>query len=104
MVALGIGFFLVNVALYSFFVDQKLIHKIEATSAKNDTAQSMVMWTVTKQGLGTAYPTGAQYHQIGAAGVTYLGGNAYYLLQIQDWSTQPAPTPVANLTVPVIGN
>ncbi len=104
LVALGIGIFVINVAIYAFMYDQKLINKIEVIGAKNDVAASMVLWTISKQYSGTSYPAGPQFRQIGAAALTYVGSDQYFLLQIQDWSKNLGPNPpytVGKLTIPV---
>ena len=104
LVALGIGIFLVNVAVYAFIYDQKLISRIEVIGAKNDVLANMVQWSIAKQHYGTCYPVGPQFKQIGAAAVTYLGGEQYLLLEIQDWSKNLGANPpytVGRLTIPV---
>jgi type II secretory pathway pseudopilin PulG len=102
LVALAVGMLVIGVAVSAFAVDRNLIRRIQAVSAETRVERSLVVWAITRPGQGTAYPAGVQFHQIGAAAVTYLGGDHYYLMQVQDWSQAGAPpVVVCSLAVPV---
>ncbi len=103
LVALAVGLMVVNVALAAFTADRSLIRRIQAVGAETEVERSLVLWAITHPNQGTAYPAGIQFHQIGAAAVTYQGTDHYYLMQVMDWS-QPAasqPATVCSLAVPV---
>jgi hypothetical protein len=107
VVAMGVGLFVINVAVGSFFFNQKMIHRIETIGAKNEVAQDAVLWAMNKQYLGTTYPAGPQFRQIGVAALTYQGGDRYLLVQVQDWTPHAgtvAPTTDESFVVPVTGN
>jgi hypothetical protein len=90
-----------------FFVIQQLVARIRATAAKNDTAQSLVLWSLTKPNNATAYPAGAQACQIGAWNLNSAGGQRYLQFQICQWSVATGVNPSATLataTLPVVGN
>jgi prepilin-type N-terminal cleavage/methylation domain-containing protein len=103
LMAMAIGLVISNIAMVSFIATQKYIYRMETLAAKNDAAQSMILWCLTKTGGNEDdYPTGGQFRHIG--GKVTLAAE-FCTLELYD--CRPAtPTVITGNTlyVPVTGN
>jgi prepilin-type N-terminal cleavage/methylation domain-containing protein len=69
LLAMAIGLMVLNAAFVAFVNTGKFFHRIETISAKNDVAQSAIVWSIAKSSLD-GYPTNTgQFRRIGVTGI-----------------------------------
>ena len=94
MMAMSIGLLLLNTAFVAFVSTGKFIRRIESIAAKNDVAQSVILWSFAKNGLAD-YPTDVpQSRRIGVSGINNQK-TTYTTVTISEMgSTSPLIRPV----------
>jgi prepilin-type N-terminal cleavage/methylation domain-containing protein len=105
LMAMAIGLVISNIAMVSFIATQKYIYRMETLAAKNDAAQSMILWCLSKPTKEVDFPTSIQFRHIKGI-ITVVTANELCALNLDDDlpATTVSPLPGNTLYMPITKN